>query len=68
MVSIPNLSCKIIPFIYTIQENDFLNYFVLERKSLTAEVKADPDVNRGSLVVNDLLFYKKILTYFANAC
>ena len=25
-----------------------------------------PDMNRGSLVVNDLLFYKKILTYFAN--
>ena len=51
-------------------KKDFLNDFVLEGKGRIMEVEADlrryrfekesPNMNKGSLVVNDFLFYKKI--------
>ena len=43
LLSILNLNCKIIPFIYTIYtgKKDSLNDFVFEGKGLTAVVKAD---------------------------
>ena len=58
-------------------KNDLFKDLVLEEKGFIAksklisndnsQVSRSPDMNRDSVVVNILLFYKKILTYFANA-
>ena len=57
-------------------KKDFLNDFVLEGKGVIMESKLilednrfekeSPNMNKGSLVVKDLLFYKRKLICFAN--